>query len=235
MSCGCSDPSSPQQQGTSGNPGGTSSNQVGSVVIPKSPCSPPPCPQPFQSDQVERPPYCPTWVKQMLNAVTGKLIVALDDCLYTLRSKCSGWLYHDAGTGTVSVQTPPFVSSNPQETNFGFLAKVVPTTRSLCSDDSDQCAQELVQELAAQKLDQSSVGQIIVGRPPMCNEIGPGADASSGDQTHLSYLDPADYKGCPVDAFLLIGYPAKIGSPGQQVEVTKWAKSRRLRFPKSLS
>ena len=36
-----------------------------------------------------------------------------------------------------------------------------------------------------------------------------------------------------MDAFLLIGYPAKIGSPGQQVEVTKWAKSRRLRFPKS--
>jgi len=169
----------------------------------------------------------------MLNAVTGKLIVALDDCLYTLRSKCSGWLYHDAGTGTVSVQTPPFVSSNPQETNFGFLAKVVPTTRSLCSDDSDQCAQEIVQELAAQKLDLSSVGQLIVGRAPLCNEIGPGADASVADQTHLSYLDPADYKGCPKDAFILIGYPDKIGPRGQQVEIVRWAKTPRLRFPKS--
>ena len=37
----------------------------------------------------------------------------------------------------------------------------------------------------------------------------------------------------PKDAFILIGYPDKIGPKGQQVEGVRWAKTPRLRFPKS--
>lgn len=232
MSCAC-DSNSPNNGSSGLPPGGASSGKIGNAVLPQSPCKPLPCPSPPIIDEEERPPYCPLWVRTLTNLAKGKLLIAATDCLYTLKSKCNGWLYHDAGTGEISVQQPPFVSSNPQEVEFGFLAKVVPTRRRICDDSSDECAEEIVQEIAAQKLTDESAGRLLIARPPMCGEIGAPFDASAADQVHVGYLEPEVLKGCHTGAFILVGYPDKMGPSGQKVDVTRFAKTSRLRFKRS--
>lgn len=204
----------------------------GNVRVPSRPCGPPTCPQPPVSEAPVSSPYCPTWAKQLTPEETGKLIVVLDDCLHVLKSRCSGMLQFSADTERVAVIDPPFVSSIPQEKDFGYLAKVVPTLHKVCVDGSNECVDEVRQELAAQRLLQASCGSLVVANPPLCGDVPPNEAADLQNQVRFDFLSPVLHEnaGCPKEVRFLVGFPGKRGSSQAQVDCMQWALMRGLKL-----
>jgi hypothetical protein len=171
----------------------------------------------------------------MTGSFIGRLILMVEGCLYTLKSKCSGYLFYDATSEEVSVVNPPFVSSIPKEANYGFLAKVVPTLTTICVDDDDACRQEIRQELAAQVLGDASCGELIIANAPLCGELPATESADASKQVRLDYMKAADQEdaGCPQEMRFMAYYMGKRGTGQNAVDCKVWVSMRTLRMRKS--
>lgn len=202
----------------------------GSTLVPRAKCGPASCPQPPLSDSEERAPYCPSWVDLLTGNFAGRLLLAVNNCLFVLKAKCSGMLWYDRTTEQVSVQTPPFVSSIPREASYGFLAKVVTTVRQICVEGAEGCITESHQELAAQIMEAASCGALVIARPPLCGELPLDQSANADKQARLDYLEPPNHEdvGCPKDIRFLVGFPSTRGSGQSQVACTQWSSMRRI-------
>jgi hypothetical protein len=126
------------------------------------------------------------------------------NCLYTLKSKCSGFLYYDATSENVMVDgQPPFVSSAPQTTSWGFLAKVLTRQKTLCVDGVDVCSQEGRQELAAQLVEEVQCGELAVIQRPKCGTVPLNESADLEKQVGVHVLKPGDRTTCESAKFLV--------------------------------
>lgn len=191
------------------------------------------CPSPPTSNQTGRSAYCPTWVSTLLGGITGKLLIIKNDCLNYLRTCKSGALYYNAETEEITVGDAPFVSATPQETKFGFLAKVVPTTRKTpTSDECSECTEVATQELASQLMNLRNDGQLVVANAPLPSEL-PACSPDGDAQTRLDYLDPTDYTGCDEYSFL-IGVPGTKRVGRTTISTMFWHLLRKLRFRSSM-
>lgn len=231
--CGCSG-SSTTPPGSSGpRPARTVASAFGgNAAVRRGACGPARCPQPPLSEADERSPYCPDWLTLLKTAAAGKLLIAVEGCLFLLESKLSGVPWYDAETGEVNLRFPDFVSSLPKENNYGFLAKVVPTTRKVQVDGVEGCTDEVHQELAAQVLGYSDCGELMIARAPLCGEIPPGQAGNADSQVHIDYLDAPNHEdidGCATDFRFLGSYSGtrgdKAGTPCR-----KWSWMRRLKL-----
>lgn len=204
----------------------------GNVAVRRSACGPAKCPQPPLSQAEERSPYCQDWVSLLTTEAAGRLLIAIEGCLFFLKSKCSGVVWFNADTEQVDIRFPDFVSSLPKENNYGFLAKVVPTIRRVCVDGVDGCEEEVHQELAAQVMGQSDCGDIMIARPPLCGEIPPTSAGNADAQTHVDYLDAPNHEdiaGCVADLRFLVSYPGTRGDVAN-TPCRKWSLMRRLKM-----
>lgn len=204
----------------------------GNVAVRRGACGPVRCPQPPVSDSDERSPYCPDWVSLLKTEAAGKLLIAVEGCLFLLKSKLSGVPWYDAESETVSLRFPDFVSSLPKENAYGFLAKVVPTIRKTQVDGVEGCTDEVHQELAAQVLGYSDCGDLMIARAPLCGEIPPGNAGNADSQIHVDYLDAPNHEdidGCATDFRFLGSYS---GTRGDKAETpcNKWSLMRRLKL-----
>lgn len=156
-------------------------------------------------------------------------------CLYTLKSKCTGYIFYDGTTEEVSVVNPPFVKSIPQETNYGFIAKVVPTLTTICRDDDDECRQEIRQELAAQVMGEANCGEIVLANAPLCGELPATESADAAKQARFDYMKSEEQEdaGCPQEIRFLAYYMGKRGTGQQAVDCKKWVSMRTLKMRKS--
>lgn len=180
------------------------------------------CPTPPVSDAEDIETYCPPWLEGVRSSSIGKLLLKVGaTCLYTLRSKCTGFLRYDATTEQVTVDgNPPFVSDTPQTTSWGFIAKVVNRAHLLCRDGQNDCPMEVRQELAAQLVEQVQEGQLAVLVKPPCGAV-PLSDAADLDKQYgVHALDPDERKGCE-PALILV----RVGN--------KWQLMSQLKFPVS--
>lgn len=207
---------------------------AGIAQVRRGPCGPPTCPQPPVSESDERIPHCPGWTSLLKNAVAGKLMVVLEGCIYFLKSKCTGYVHYDADTESVTIKHPDAVSSLPRESRWGWLAKVIPTTRKVCVDGQDACAEEVHQELAAQVMNQAKCGQLVVARPPLCGEVNKGNDMNPDTQVRLDFLNPDNHEevGCPSEVRFLVGRPGNLGDAAQTA-CMMWSLMRRLTMLRS--
>lgn len=139
-------------------------------------------------------------------------------------------LHYNADTERTSVIDPPFVSSIPQEKEYGYLAKVVPTLHQVCVDGSNECAQEVRQELAAQRMLTAGCGRLVIANPPLCGDVPPAEAADLQNQVRFDYLDPILFEdaACPTGVRFLVSYPGKRGSSQNQVDCVQWAQMRGL-------
>lgn len=163
----------------------------------------------------------------------GRLLLLAEGCIYTLKSKCSGFLHYDAFTEQVTVQTPPFTSSTPRETAYGFLGKVVVEPKQICEDgDTGTCVQEVRMELAAQLLEERSCGRLAIVTAPLCGELKPSESADANRQMRLDYLAGLLHEdaGCPKDVRFLVQTPGKRGPAGAQVDCEQYSWMRRLKL-----
>ncbi len=201
-------------------------------MVPRGPCRPAQCPSPPTSDAEERVPYCASWVEKVTTKAAGMLLMVLEGCIYKLWSKCSGFVYYDKDTEQISVQDPKFVSSVPQETPYGFLAKVVPTVHTVCVDGQDACQQEIRQELASQVMNLASCGGLVIARAPLCGDVPVQQSGDLAKQVRFDYLDPVDHEdaGCPDMVRFLVSYPGRRGPSNSQVDCQQWSGMYRLKL-----
>lgn len=206
MSCGCS-PSSNTPPGSTPSASASPPNSYGGqTTLPTSgSCVSNNCPQPPVSDAEEIDTYCATWVESLRPRTFGKLLLKFGaSCLFTLKSKCSGWLYYDATSENVSVDAqPPFVPSAPQTTKWGFLAKVLTRQKTLCVDGVDVCQQEGRQELAAQLVEEVQCGEIAVIQRPKCGTVPLNESADLDKQVGIHVLKPGQRTTCESALFLV--------------------------------
>lgn len=230
--CGCAGSSSspPGAQGT-GASQSVASAFGGNIAVRRGPCGPARCPSPPLSEAEERTPYCVSWVEALTTAAAGKLLIAIEGCLFLLKSKCTGVVWFDADSEQVSIRFPDFVSSLPKENAYGFLAKVVPTTRKVCVDGQESCDEEVHQELAAQIMGQSNCGNLMIARAPLCGELPATTPGRTDDQVHIDHLNPALHEdvGCPVDVRFLASYDGDRGDAAR-TPCKKWSLMRRIKM-----
>jgi hypothetical protein len=180
------------------------------------------CPTPPVSDAEDIETYCPSWLQGVRTSTIGKLLLKVGaSCMYTLKSKCTGFLRYDATTEQVTVDgNPPFVSDTPQTTSWGFIAKVVNRAHLLCRDGQNDCPMEVRQELAAQLVEQVQEGQLAVLVKPPCGAVPLSDSADLDKQYGVHALDPDERKGCEPALIL-----ARVGN--------EWQLMSQLKFPVS--
>lgn len=141
-------------------------------------------------------------------------------------------LRYDASTQRVSVVDPPYASSIPQENRYGFLAKAVPTLKKVCDDNSDDCVDEVRQELAAQILETASCGSLVIANPPLCGDVPPSQAADLDKQVRFDYLDAPLHEdaGCPAGVRFLVQSLGKRGSSQAPVDCKQWTMMRGLQL-----
>lgn len=166
----------------------------------------------------------------MLSATTGKLFLLLGGCIHFLRSKCSGVIWYDRATESVRVIDAPFVSSVPKQTTYGFIAKVLPRRRAVCSDATEDCAQEAVQELAAQQMGESSFGDLAVAVTPLCGELPQDEAANADKQVALHKLIPTEAVCADTGLKFLVRVDGERGSGSNKVQGNRWKWLSRLRM-----
>jgi hypothetical protein len=183
------------------------------------------CPSPPVSEAEDLDSYCPSWVQQLRTTTLGKLVLkAGASCLYTLKSKCSGWLYFDASTENVKVDAnPPFVRDNPQTTAWGFIAKVLNRPQMICKDGFNDCPMEGRQELAAQLVEKVQKGQIAIITKPECGTVPIADSADLNKQVGIHELDPREHTSCKEAEFLV-----RIGGT---CDAPEWAVMRQIKMP----
>lgn len=233
-SCGCNGGQSTPPDSTpkaTSLPAGTGSSYGGSTRFPNA-CTPNVCPQPPVNDEVGKEPYCPDWVSKVLKRARGRLAILTATCIYRLASKCTGVVWYDAETEEVSVKDAPFVPSNPQQTRYGFLAKVVTKAKKICDDNAEECVTEARQELAAQLMEQTNAGQLVIAVPPLCGELPQDQAADSDKQVAFHYLDPKEASDCSPFSFLTM-VMGKRGKGNSQVDVPIWRYLKKLKFRRS--
>jgi len=142
-------------------------------------------------------------------------------------------LYYNAETEEITVGDAPYVSATPKETKFGFLAKVVPTTRKTpTSDECSDCTDVATQELASQLMDKRNDGRLVVANVPLPGEL-PACSPDADVQTRLDYLEPKDYTGCDDYSFLIaVDGEKRVGRT--TVKTKFWHFLRKLRFRSSM-
>lgn len=160
--------------------------------------------------------------------------MAVEGCLYFLKSKCSGFVHYNAETEEITVGDPQFVSAIPQETNFGFIAKVVPTEHTICDDEAEDCPVEIRQELAAQLLGETSCGELIIATTPSCGEVPQDQQGDLANQVRFDKAQLADMGDVCADGFRVIAwYPSFRSVGGLQVPCKKFVSVPRLKMRKS--
>ena len=204
--CGCSPSSNTPPGSTTPSSAVPSNSYGGQTTLPTSgSCVNNSCPAPPTSEAEDIDTVCETWVEALRPRAFGRMLLKFGaSCLYTLKSKCSGYLYYDATTENVSVDgQPPFVSSNPQTTAWGFLAKVITRQKTLCVDGIDVCAQEGRQELAAQIVEEVQCGQIALITRPKCGAVPLSDSADLDKQVGIHALNPNERTACNSALFLM--------------------------------
>lgn len=195
------------------------------------------CPSPPVSSAQLRAPYSPPWLSTLTNNPFGRLIVAYGGSLYTFQSKCNGPVWYDAATGAVSVQNPPYASSIPKETDYGYLTLTVPSSETICQDGSDSCTSEVRQQFASQRVNETDCGDILLWNTPACGQVPPlqASDAQNQgrfDRATLELLDDIDSTCSATGDVTLFGfYPKPITVAGVgQTTCRQPVRMRRLRF-----
>lgn len=204
--CGCSPSSNTPPGSTTPSSAVPSNSYGGQTTLPTSGgCVNNSCPAPPISEAEDIDTVCESWVEALRPRAFGRLLLKFGaSCLYTLKSKCSGYLFYDATTENVSVDgQPPFVSSNPQTTSWGFLAKVLTRQKTLCVDGVDVCTQEGRQELAAQLVEEVQCGEIAVIQRPKCGVVPLNESADLEKQVGVHVLKPSDRTSCESASFLV--------------------------------
>lgn len=204
--CGCSPSSNTPPGSTTPSSAVPSNSYGGQTTLPTSGgCVNNSCPAPPTSEAEDIDTVCESWVEALRPRAFGRLLLKFgSSCLYTLKSKCSGYLFYDATTENVTVDgQPPFVSSNPQTTSWGFLAKVLTRQKTLCVDGVDVCTQEGRQELAAQLVEEVQCGEIAVIQRPKCGVVPLNESADLEKQVGVHVLKPADRTSCESAKFLV--------------------------------
>lgn len=230
-SCGCNG-STTNPPGTTlpsiNAPAGSQSTYAGTAMIPRGRCGPAACPAPPVSDAPESTPYCPGWIQRLTASAWGKLMVIKDNCLYLLKSKCSGYVFYNADTEQTEVVNPPYVSAIPKETSYGFLAKVVPTPTTVCIDGQDACTEEVRQELASQVLGEAACGEMILANFPLCSDLPASQAADADKQVRLDYaeLPDQDTIGCPEQIIFPAFYVGRRGTGRNAVDCKYWFANR---------
>lgn len=234
MSCGCTGGQSTPPDSTPGAtslPSGAGSSYGAGTTIPGS-CSPSVCPTPKVNNEVGRDPYCPGWVSQVLSAVRGKLFIRVGDCIHFLRSKCTGVVWYDATTEEVSVKDAPFVESTPKQTVYGWLAKVRNVRKPVCDDNTEDCAQVVKMELAAQVMQDAQYGDLVISQTPLCGELPLDESADAEKQVAFHRLSPTDID-CPPAVKILVAVEGFRGTGPNRQATRKWHWLNSLKLRRS--
>lgn len=204
--CGCSPSSNTPPGSTTPSSAVPSNSYGGQTTLPTSgSCANNSCPAPPVSEAEDIETVCEPWVAALRTRAFGRLLLKFgSNCLYTLKSKCSGFLYYDATSENVMVDgQPPFVSSAPQTTSWGFLAKVLTRQKTLCIDGVDVCSQEGRQELAAQLVEEVQCGELAVIQRPKCGTVPLNESADLEKQVGVHVLKPGERTTCESARFLV--------------------------------
>lgn len=208
----------------------------GMTHVARGPCRPF-CPSPPVSTAQVRAPYVPPWLATLTNNPFGRMIVAYGGALYGFQSKCNGPVWYDASTGSVSVQNPPYASAIPKETDYGYVLLGVPSAETICRDGQTDCETEIRQQFAAQRVNTTDCGDILLWNAPACGQVPPlqASDAANQgrfDRATLKLLDDID-GACIADGDLtLFGfYPKTVQLPnGGTTTCRQPVRLRRLRW-----
>lgn len=240
-SCGCNPPgSSPSNTfaGTVSLPAGGGSWFGGMATVARGPCRTI-CPSPPVSTAQLRLPYSPPWLATLTNNPFGRMLVAYNGSLYGFQSKCSGPVLYDSSTGSVSVGNPPYACAIPKETNYGYLALVVPSAETICRDGQTDCEQEIRQQFASQRINDTDCGSLMLWNAPDCGQVPPlqASDAANQgrfDRATLKNLDDLDLTCSATGDITIMGfYPKTVNLPnGGTTTCPQPVKIRRLRFKK---
>lgn len=234
MSCSCSpSSSSPPGSTPSGSPATRSTIAGGAVTNRQVACGPTPCPTPPTSSQTGREPYNPTWASTLLGAVTGKLLVLLETGIHYLRPLRSGYLRYNAADESISLDDSlPFVSDIPRETDFGFVAKVVPGLRRVCDADGN-AVDEPTQNLASQTVNERDDGAIMLGNLPDLGQMIGNEAADIERQIRFDRLIPAAYDGNADGLGFLVRTPITQQRGRETRIISKWSLMQSLRLRRS--
>ena len=217
---------------TTSTPQGAQSSFCGDVTISSGPCYPV-CPTPPTSSQVTRQPYTASWVENLFGSYAGKLLIKVGSALHYLRSGNSGWIRYNAQTESVVVDgAPPYASSAPRGTQFGYLAKTVPTPIQTLNEATGACQTVIHQEVASQVLDYASNGDLLVARPPNSAEVC----SDAANQVRIDYVDPVvaeDETSVSDDIGFLVQKPVTTVIAGQTVIQKLWMRLRSIRLRRS--
>lgn len=229
MSCGCSSPSSTPPGSSSSGAASPRSSVGASVVTRQKACAPSPYPTPPTSSQTGREAYSPDWVSTLLGGLTGKLLMLVEDSIQYFRARKSGWLFYNAQSEAVTVENPPFLSSEPTEVEYGFVAKVVSEIRRTCDPETDAVTDTVVQKLASQAMSDRDEGQLVIANSPECGQLSGDQSADSGKQVRFDFLAPVRHETCEKGVGFLVRVPVTVGSGRNQRVVSKWRLLEQMR------
>ncbi len=165
-----------------------------------------------------------------MGATIGKLLLLVGSTIQYFRGLSSGWMFYNAQTEEITVQNPPFISSNPTETEFGFLAKVTSEVRRSCDPVTGEITATIMQQLSSQVLNATREGLIVVASFPECGQLSGDAAVDADKQMRLDYLTPDRHEGCEAGVGFLIRVPKAIQG-GRNAQIAyEWRVMEQMRM-----
>lgn len=153
----------------------------------------------------------------------------VEDSIQYFRARKSGWLFYNAQSEAVTAENLPFLSNEPTEVEYGFVAKVVSETRRTCDPETDAVTDTVVQKLASQVMSDRDEGQLVIANSPERGELSGDQSADSSKQVRFDFLAPVRHETCEKGVGFLVRVPVTVGSGRNQRVVSKWRLLEQMR------
>lgn len=151
----------------------------------------------------------------------------VEDSIQFFRARKSGYLFYTADSEMVSVENPPFLSNDPVEVEYGFLAKVSTEVCRGCDPDTGVVTDTVVQKLASQVMGDRSEGQLVLASAPKCGQT---SDQDADKQVRFDYLSPSRHEGCERGVGFLVRVPVTVGNGRNEEVVSEWRLMEQMRM-----
>jgi hypothetical protein len=139
-------------------------------------------------------------------------------------------LFYDATTEQVTSQQPPFLTNDPTEVKYGFLAKVTTEIQRTCDPETDAVTETIVQKLASQVMGDADQGQLVLANMPDCGEVTGDQAADADKQVRLDYLAPKRHESCEKGVGFLVRVPVTVGAGTRNEKIiSQWRLLEQMR------